>query len=96
MALQILLSNWLACGYILSLLAGAGAMVFQHTPPAPGAESLSWMPVTERTEKWQGHWASYAELRGKLDDDRIRLNGPMVMNGFGRWKGVGGGGWTYL
>jgi hypothetical protein len=78
MALQLFLSNWLVCGSILVLIVGLAAMLLWRPTPPEVTEPPVWNDLDALAEKWTNHRPSYAEIRGKLQDERIWLGGPLA------------------
>jgi hypothetical protein len=99
MALHMLCSHWLACGWMLSLIVGTGVAIYQRQmqPPAETSQPapLEWSFASLPGVKWDGGWARYADLHGKIDDERLQIgrSGGQGIAGF--WHGWDGSGWNY-
>jgi hypothetical protein len=53
-------------------------MLLWRPAPPDVTEPPVWIGPDLFAEKWTNHRSSYAEIRGKLQDDRIWLGGPLA------------------
>jgi hypothetical protein len=98
MALHMVCSHWLVCGWMLSLIVGTGVVIYQHQMEPRAAASrltpLEWSFTSLPGAKWDGGWSRYADTHGRIDEDRVRIGrGGCGTAGDGR--GWDGSGWSY-
>lgn len=95
MAFHIFFSNWLVCGWLLSLVVGTGVAILQrHITPERFTSLELFFPVLQRV-KWDAGWTCYARIRGRMEDQRIQI-GRSNPHGFpSTWRGEEGSGWSY-
>jgi hypothetical protein len=99
MALHMVCSHWLVCGWMLSLIVGTGVAIYQRQmePRAerPRPAPLEWSFASLSEGKWDGGWARYADLRGRIDEERLQIGRSGGQGIAGTWRGCDGSGWSY-
>lgn len=86
MALQMLFSNWLVCGWLLSLLVGMGVAILQRPPDLPRPIALHWSFPLPNGGKWLNSWPRYAAVRGRLEEQRIQTGRSEQHGIVGDWR----------
>ena len=95
MALHMLFSNWLVCGWLLSLVVGTGvAILHRHLAPERFAAFQLSFPRLQSV-KWDAGWNCYAEIRGRMEDNRLRIGRSNPHGIDGSWRGQEDSGWRY-
>lgn len=95
MALKMICSHWLVCGWMLSLLVGAGVAIFQRYAHPTWFTSMQHSFPDLRSVKWDGGWSCYADIRGRLDEDRVQMGRSHQQGITGILQGRDGSGWSY-
>jgi hypothetical protein len=95
MALKMLCSHWLVCGWILSLLVGMAVAIFQRYAHPEWFTSLPWYLPALKKEHWEGGWACYAAIRGRMAVERIQIGRSHQRGITGVWQGDDRSGWNY-
>jgi hypothetical protein len=98
MALHMICSHWLVCGWMLSLIVGTGVAIYQRQMEPPAETSrltpLEWSFANPPRLTWDGGWSRYADIHGRIDEDRVRIGrGGCGIAGDGRR--CDGSGWSY-
>jgi hypothetical protein len=100
MALHMVCSHWLVCGWMLSLVVGMGVAIYQRQmeprPETSRLTPLEWSFPSLPGAKWDGGWARYAEIHGRIDEERVqiaRVDGQGIAS---TWRGDDHSGWSYI
>lgn len=93
MALHMFCSNWLVCGWLVSLIVGAGVVILQRPTSQSRLNPLRWSLSIMREGRWDGGWDCYHDLRGQLEDERLQIGRSKDPAGSGR--GSADSGWSY-
>ena len=95
MALKMICSHWLVCGWILWLLFGMVVAIFQrYAYPSRFAPLKRACPDLIGT-KWEGRWTCYGKLHGQLEEERMRVGRSDRSVPGVSWRGKDGSGWSY-
>lgn len=95
MALKMICSHWLVCGWIMSLLVGTGVAIFQRYADPSRFTSLRLSLPTFPAMKWDAGWTCYAEIRGRLDEERMQIGRSDHPGVAGPWRAEDGSGCSY-
>jgi hypothetical protein len=95
MALYMICSNWLVCGWLASLLVGAGVVIFQRQNRAPRLTYLQLCSLAIQRVKWDSKWSCYAKIRGRRDDRCVQSSRSEERGIIGELEGYAGSNWRY-
>ena len=95
MALKMICSHWLVCGWTLWLLFGMVVAIYQrYAYPSRFAPLKRASPDVIKA-KWEGKWACYRKIHGWIEEERVRIGRSDQRVPTGPHRGEDGSGWGY-